>query len=484
MEDDEVAPLRAIHLSAEVPNGDISNARELLYVDRDLHAVESLECFRSLQKLDLGRNKLQSVSFLEMNHALKWLSVANNRLKLLQGLHNLSNLVVLNLGGNQLTQLSRGLVGLTALRNLLLHDNQLVTLDGIYPKNHPQLQQLVLSNNKLGPEVSVQGFTTLKKLALSKNELFSFPTLANLPSLSELKLNQNNIMSIPEEVKYLPDLSILDIGNNPLKSVEPLAPLHKLKNLNLKGTPLEEVELGWPRLEVLNFRRVGEKKNKKSAETQWDSAGSKHGGTGKGDRKGDGKGKGGKKGGGAIGSQDGLQKGNGKGRELLTTPEQEPAPAVVESAPTPSVTPASSSTALPHPAAKRNKLDTTLLKTRSDCRASVVVVHGRVPTGEHVAFVSDDEFENIPLTGVRKKKKKRRTLERELKKKSLGAAITRKAEKRKIKCADTSPSVKRKRKCGSTKIPVKKKMKCGDTSVTVKKKKKVKIQKCASEEQK
>jgi len=424
--------LKAIHLSSEVPNGDISNAKELIYSNKELAKIESLESFRSLQKLDMSKNQLKSLDFIEMNHELKWFSIANNRIRRLEFLSNLKNLVVLNVGFNNIIDLggsgSASMIGsLHSLRNLILNDNQLTSITGIDPKNHPELQALVLSQNKLGPEVTVRGFKKLNKLSLAKNELTYFPKLQELPELSELKLNANKIMTLPEEIQFLPHLAILDLGNNPLTSVEPLKQNLKLKNLNVKGSPLEDQELGLHRLEILNFKRMIDKKKGKNEKGM---KGNEKGDKGKGKGKDNGKGQYGNKG-----------KGEGKGfqnyyleeKENTIVSKKKPTNVSKEKKPyfpNETIGGASSSTTIPSGACtpllsepdrptslakvpsilqrrllgdkppKKPKLDTTPLTTLPGNTKSQIVVHGRHSTGTHLAFESDDEtFDAVPMAG-------------------------------------------------------------------------------------
>lgn len=264
---------RFVDVLTEVPNGDAAAAKELCLIDRGITSIESLETCKNMKKLELRGNGLHKLSFLEMNHELCWLGVACNRIRHIKYLQNLACLAVLDLSDNKLARLD-GLTGLPALKSLIAARNRLTRVDGILPSKNPVLEMLILPHNFI-QECSLSGFKQLRKFSLSHNCLRSFPKLKALPALSEIRLNSNKIMCIPPDVKELPTLTTLDIGNNcvtELRNLVSLRGLLKIESLNLQGNQVavdmkEEQLLAllatMPKLEIVNNRRQTGRPRKK-----------------------------------------------------------------------------------------------------------------------------------------------------------------------------------------------------------------------------
>lgn len=136
------------------------------------------------------------------------------------------------------------LARLAALNALILSHNAIAVLEKDSFSALRNLNTLVLSHNKVSliPDGMLAGLPNLKKVSFAHNQLKAFPV--GLPSsLQELRLNDNKIPT-PSTKPELPfSLTLLDIGNNLLRSLEPslgtaLSALPKLINLNLKGNPV------------------------------------------------------------------------------------------------------------------------------------------------------------------------------------------------------------------------------------------------------
>jgi len=268
--------LRFVDVLSEIPNGDASNATELCLPGRGFTDIDSLESCRSLKKLELRDNYVAELDFLEMSHELCWLGLAKNRLERISGLNNLSYLAVLDLSDNRIARLE-GLSGLAGLKALIAARNHISKVEGLSPKKNPLLETLVLSHNRIS-ECNLAPFPGLKKVSMAHNKLHAFPGMATLPQLMELRLNGNSITALSRDIARQPKLSILDVGNNLLQSVESLEPLRGLlwlKSFNFFGNsiasdvekePLQALMASLPALEILNNRRraeAGEKNAKK-----------------------------------------------------------------------------------------------------------------------------------------------------------------------------------------------------------------------------
>lgn len=90
----------------------------------------------------------------------------------------------------------------------------------------------------------LQGFPNLEYLSLTCNNLtnFSNDIFADVPRLKNLNLRQNNIYSLSEIFNYIPNLEILELGDNKLKEIDvnTFKPLKALKMLNMWGNKFTE----------------------------------------------------------------------------------------------------------------------------------------------------------------------------------------------------------------------------------------------------
>lgn len=111
-------------------------------------------------------------------------------------------------------------------------------------KNLINLQSLLMFGNKI--EVFNENITTLRKLKvldLSRNELKSIPeSLNNMKELTSINFSSNQIEDMPK-IGDLPNLIIIDISNNKLKSLLDVesANLPHLTDLKLKSNLIESI---------------------------------------------------------------------------------------------------------------------------------------------------------------------------------------------------------------------------------------------------
>lgn len=110
---------------------------------------------------------------------------------------------------------------------LLLPEGVLVDIPGQGLARLESLQQLILSNNSL--ETLPEEIGTLKKLKV-------------------LQCDANRLTKLPESLGKCKKLEALDVSGNLLTSLAPLAPLQKLKSINVSGNKLEVLDLDFANL--------------------------------------------------------------------------------------------------------------------------------------------------------------------------------------------------------------------------------------------
>lgn len=187
---------------------------------------------------------------------------------------------VLNVSHNELKQIPAELANLSALKALILNNNDLRMVEHL--DTSITLNTLVLSHNAISELSGVWTLADLTKLSVAHNQLHVIPDdIQRLTALKELRLNHNQITALPSVMRQLPQLEIIDMGNNQLREyadVEVLGELPNLHSLNLKGNPLcdktdykQHIKTMVPTLRVLDGERFDErflarKENKKFQE--------------------------------------------------------------------------------------------------------------------------------------------------------------------------------------------------------------------------
>lgn len=103
-------------------------------------------------------------------------------------------------------------------------------------KNLKNLETLLISSNQLTEIVSeVWMLNNLKVLKLDNNQLSNLPPeIGNLTKLETLEMQYNQLESLPSEIGKLRNLETLDLGGNPLTSLPPeISNLSKLTSFGL-----------------------------------------------------------------------------------------------------------------------------------------------------------------------------------------------------------------------------------------------------------
>ncbi|XP_002523848.2 dynein regulatory complex subunit 3 [Ricinus communis] len=225
-------------------SGDPNSISSLSLTQKALSEVSCLTQFTNLERLDLAFNSLTSLEGLCSCINLKWLSVVQNKLLNLKGIEALYKLTVLNAGKNKLKSMDE-VRSLVSLRALILNDNDIVSICKL--DQLKELNTLVLSRNPIR-EIgeSLVKVKSLTKLSLSYCQLQTIgSSLKSCIELKELRLAHNDIKSLPVELSYNKNLQNLDLGNNVItrwSDVKVLSSIVDLKNLNLQGNPISEID--------------------------------------------------------------------------------------------------------------------------------------------------------------------------------------------------------------------------------------------------
>ncbi|XP_021802019.1 probable LRR receptor-like serine/threonine-protein kinase At3g47570 [Prunus avium] len=225
-----------------------------LTIDTSTPELNVLSCMANLQKLrrlHLVNNPLNTtlpVSLGNLSPSLQYidLSICNLRGNIPNDIGNLSSLVLLNLGRNQLSESIPATMGrLLNLQVLYLNDNK---LQGHIPYELCQLENLGdlgLGGNQLSGSVPacLGDLAALRRLSLGSNLLNStIPyTLWGLTYILQVNLSSNSLAgSLSEGIGYLKVVTDIDLSNNHFSGIIPssIGGLQNLVNLSLANNNL------------------------------------------------------------------------------------------------------------------------------------------------------------------------------------------------------------------------------------------------------
>lgn len=185
----------------------------------------------------------------------------NHFIKDLNGIEKFTNLTLLDLSGNDISEITP-LAGLTNLTNLNLTSNKITDITPL--KNLTKMEQLFLISNKISDISPIKDLTRLTSLLLSNNnkisninlisnftklkglyieelQLDDISMLENLTELTDLRLGKNKITNITP-LRNLTKLLTLEINNNQIADISPLENLTKLKELTISQNKISNID--------------------------------------------------------------------------------------------------------------------------------------------------------------------------------------------------------------------------------------------------
>lgn len=232
--------------------GTIFGGLEMLDLHGNLlqHVPVGLRQLQHLTILNLSKNRLSSDSIGTISQitSLKELRIAENALKgtLPEALYELRDLEILDVHGNAIPELSDGLRDIGNLRVLDIGSNQLRSFPLKAIKNLP-LTELNLGRNRLAGSLFPPGFAglpLLKSLDVSGNALTSIcdDGTLSMPQLHSFYAGENRLTNLPD-ISGWTNLTILSVGNNNIAVFpEGMTSLTELRNVDFTGNNLKKLD--------------------------------------------------------------------------------------------------------------------------------------------------------------------------------------------------------------------------------------------------
>ena len=171
------------------------------------------------------------------------------RIRSIQGLDRLPNLVSLGLTNNGITDLTP-LADLTKLTSIKLTNNKVTDLTPL--AGLPVLNNLGVSYNSVADLTPLAHIATLRSLGLAKNQISDLTPLAGLPFLSTVDVSENLVSDLTP-LAHLTQLSRLTLAGNGIITPAPLSDLPALSMLNIARNRISDAATfdGFPALEEL-----------------------------------------------------------------------------------------------------------------------------------------------------------------------------------------------------------------------------------------
>jgi VCBS repeat-containing protein len=247
----------AVRLQVAKPTGelrvlDLLGLQSLNASSRSITSLAGLEAASNLEHLDIGDNQISNLSPLTNLKRLRSLNIADNSVTSLSALSGLVDLVDLTASDNAITSVA-GIAALTELESLNLGGNAITDVAPLSGLN--RLTSLLLDRNTIAQAGPLLTLTALEVLDLSENAITSVPNLAALTHLKDLRLSNLGIVTLTP-LSVLTQLEDLDLSHNQISSLGPLSSLTNLKRLKLDNNNLQIITpiVSLPALQQLDLR--------------------------------------------------------------------------------------------------------------------------------------------------------------------------------------------------------------------------------------
>ncbi|MDM8537373.1 leucine-rich repeat domain-containing protein [Desulfobacterales bacterium HSG17] len=259
--------------TGDILASDLLGLTSLVASSKEIQNIEGLQYCKNLRWLDLGGNQISNISVVIGLINLTNLDLWGNQISDITPVTELNNLIDLNLGYNQISDISdvAGLNNLTALRidsNQINDINVVAGLDKLRYLNCynnqikdvssvaglSNLTLLDLSDNQISDISAIAGLTNLTEFYLGFNQINDISAIAGLTNLTEFYLSVNQINDI-SAMAGLTNLTSFDLYNNQISDISAIAGLTNLTSFDLSNNQISDISAiaGLTNLESFTF---------------------------------------------------------------------------------------------------------------------------------------------------------------------------------------------------------------------------------------
>lgn len=186
---------------------------------------------------------------------LKFAGRSNVGLRNLDGIQYALNLEVLEIYGNEVSDISY-IANLTKLKELYLDGNNISDISAVAKLTN--LVEIDLYENPLSDISPLENLINLKSLELQNLNLIDISPLGDLTNLSSLTLSENELTDI-SPLKNLTKLTYLNLRENEISDIMPLKDMSRLGQLFLRKNRISDI---MPLVGLTNLRTLDLTENK------------------------------------------------------------------------------------------------------------------------------------------------------------------------------------------------------------------------------
>ncbi|MBN2411203.1 leucine-rich repeat domain-containing protein, partial [candidate division KSB1 bacterium] len=236
----------AIRYTLKIPTDELTD-NNLLSVDslqpvaglEDITLLDGLEHCKNLVYLEMGLQNITDISALETLTKLKRVGLDQNRkIENITPLANLTDLEWLNLDSNLIEDISP-LKNLTKLIYLNLQYNSITDISVL--KNIKNLRELWMSQASINDLFYISHMNKLEHLWLNKCGINNIINITNLTNIKVLKLAWNNIDDI-SSLRNLEKLEWLALEMNKITEISSLKKLYNLRYVRLWDNQISDIK--------------------------------------------------------------------------------------------------------------------------------------------------------------------------------------------------------------------------------------------------
>lgn len=225
--------------------GQLTELKKLYLVDLKLNDLSALASLKNLTQLCLYGNAITDINPLSKLDELTWLDLGGNEISNVSELSGLTKLMRLYLQDNQISDLT-GLEALEAVQTLNVCNNRLENADAL--KQMSSLTMLSVKGCGLTQRQLGELAAALPECALDVDVLTDIPANVRIgdisystSSTSLYLVNMGLTDSDLANLKYMVDLTVLDLSGNHISNLNLLSSLTGLTELHLDNTGVEDI---------------------------------------------------------------------------------------------------------------------------------------------------------------------------------------------------------------------------------------------------
>ena len=211
----ELSQIPGIWICYRKPKEREANPEKIQLDSLELDHLPLMEGEEKLKILSFQHNKIKKIENLVSLPNLLYLDFLDNKINIVENLDNLPNLRILLMPQNMVSEI-KSLEKLTELEVLDLHSNRIKKVEGL--KNLKSLKILNLADNLIEKMEGMEDLESLEELNLKMNKIENCTNFGFLKKLQKLFLCENKIKD-PDGLQYINTLLEIALDGNEICSI-------------------------------------------------------------------------------------------------------------------------------------------------------------------------------------------------------------------------------------------------------------------------